>query len=84
VTAAELRALARRRLAVGRDGIWFAPAAVPQAVDRIRAAAGGSFTLGQARDALGTSRRYALALIGLLDAAGVTTRDGDRRSFTSD
>jgi selenocysteine-specific elongation factor len=81
VTTAELRAMARRRLVVGQDGVWFAAEAVPGAARRIREAAGASFTLAQARDALGTSRRYALALCELLDTVGLTARDGDRRRF---
>jgi selenocysteine-specific elongation factor len=81
VAPSELRALARRRLVVGRDGLWFAADAVPLAADRIAGAVGTSFTLGDARDALGTSRRYALALCELLDGAGMTIRHGDRRRF---
>jgi selenocysteine-specific elongation factor len=37
------------------------------------------FTVAQARDALGTSRKHALPLLALLDAAGVTRRRGDLR-----
>jgi hypothetical protein len=51
------------------------------AADRIAGAVGTSFMLGDARDALGTSRRYALALCELLDGAGMTIRHGDRRRF---
>ncbi len=78
----ELRALTRRRLVAGRDGVWFAAEAVTDAAERLRgAAADGAFTLADARDVLGTSRRYALALCELLDAAGVTARRGDTRRF---
>ncbi|HKA83229.1 MAG TPA: SelB C-terminal domain-containing protein [Acidimicrobiales bacterium] len=81
VAPAELRALARRRLVVGGGGLWFAADAIPLAADRIAGVAGASFTLADARDALGTSRRYALALCQLLDGAGITARHGDRRRF---
>jgi selenocysteine-specific elongation factor len=39
----------------------------------------GSVTLAQVRDLLGTSRRYAQALLEHLDAQGVTVRRGDQR-----
>lgn len=39
----------------------------------------GSITVAQARDLFGTSRRYALALMGYLDMIGLTRRVGDER-----
>ncbi|HLM62936.1 MAG TPA: SelB C-terminal domain-containing protein [Acidimicrobiales bacterium] len=42
------------------------------------------FTVSQAREALGTTRRWALPLLGLLDDAGLTIRDGDRRRLRSE
>ena len=36
-------------------------------------------TLAEVRDLLGTSRKYAQALLEHLDAIGVTIRDGDFR-----
>jgi len=39
----------------------------------------GSITVAQARDLFGTSRRYALALLGYLDQQGITRRMGDER-----
>jgi selenocysteine-specific elongation factor len=44
-----------------------------------RCQAGGSITLAQLRDGLGTSRRVAQALLERLDADGVTRRIGDER-----
>jgi len=44
-----------------------------------RLAQGGDITLGGLRDDLGTSRRYAQALLEHLDAARVTLRVGDAR-----
>ncbi len=46
-----LRALVRRGLLVGRDGVWFAADAPDRAAARIRAVAGDRFTLADARDA---------------------------------
>ena len=76
-----IRALVRRGLLVGRDGVWFAAEAPDQAAARLRADAADGFTLADARDALGTSRRVALALCEVLDARGTTRRAGDRRIF---
>ena len=42
------------------------------------AEASGEITLPQARDALGTSRKYAQALLEHLDATKATVRHGDR------
>lgn len=39
----------------------------------------GSISVAQARDAFGTSRKYALALLEHLDSIGVTRRVGDER-----
>ena len=39
----------------------------------------GSITVGELRDRLGLSRKYAVALLEHLDDAGVTVRKGDER-----
>ena len=39
----------------------------------------GTVTIAQVRDMFGTSRRYALALMGYLDQQGITRRVGDER-----
>jgi len=39
----------------------------------------GTITVAQARDVLGSSRRYVLAILGRFDADGVTRRRGDER-----
>jgi len=39
----------------------------------------GQVTAAEVRDLLGTSRKYALALLEHLDTIGVTIRDGDFR-----
>ena len=41
----------------------------------------GPFTASQARETLGTTRRFALPLLELLDTTGVTTREGDLRQI---
>ena len=78
----ELRELARRGLVVQQDGVWFSPAALDQAA-RLVAALLAEFpegvTVAQVRDALGTTRKFMLPLLGHLDASGVTRRRGDLR-----
>jgi selenocysteine-specific elongation factor len=46
---------------------------------RAHLAAHGSLTVAEARDLFGSSRKYMLALLEHLDAAGVTRREGDAR-----
>ena len=78
----ELRELARRGLVVEQDGVWFAPGALDQAarlVAGLLAAAPEGVTVAQVRDALGTTRKFMLPLLGHLDATGVTRRRGDLR-----
>ena len=63
------------------DGVIFAAAAFAQAREAVVALIEeqGARTLAQARDALGTNRRAAQALLERLDRAGVTQRRGDER-----
>jgi selenocysteine-specific elongation factor len=77
-----LRDLVRRGLAIERDGVWFAASAVDAAsrvVARLLAEAPEGITASAVREALGTSRKYVLPLLGHLDATGVTRRRGDLR-----
>ncbi len=82
VDRATLRELVRRGLVVERDGIHFHPTAIEAAARRVaellRDEPGG-ITVSQLRDALGVSRKYALPLVGELDARGITRRRGDVR-----
>jgi selenocysteine-specific elongation factor len=55
------------------DGIYLLPSAYDEAVDRL-AGLTGPFTLSEARQALGTTRRVALPLLEALDASGRTRR----------
>jgi selenocysteine-specific elongation factor len=62
------------------EGVYLAPGAPQEAAARLRSLP-QPFTLSQARQAWGTSRRVAVPLAEELDARGVTTRlpDGTRR-----
>ena len=78
----ELRQLVRRGLVVLHDGFTFAPGAVDQAaqvVAGLLADRPEGVTAAEVREALGTTRKWALPLLSLLDARGVTVRRGDRR-----
>jgi selenocysteine-specific elongation factor len=82
IPPAEVRELVKRNLVIERDGIFFAPAAVEsagRAVADLLAATPEGVTVAQVRDALGTSRKYLLPLLAVLDGSGVTRRRGDRR-----
>lgn len=79
----ELRGLVRRGDVVrGDDGVYFAGAAIEQAalvVADLLARSPEGVTLSAVRDRLGTTRKYALPLMSLLDARGMTRRRGDVR-----
>ncbi len=63
------------------DDVVFAPAAWETIKERVLALidTNGSVTLAQVRDALGTSRKYAQALLEYLDQLRITRRVGDAR-----
>ena len=82
VTQQELLALSQRGDIVHADGIWFAAVAISQAAEQIAALLVGQpegVTVAEIREALGTTRKYALPLVGYLDRTGVTRRRGDVR-----
>ncbi|RKT55763.1 SelB C-terminal domain-containing protein [Saccharothrix australiensis] len=61
------------------DGVVLAPDA-PQRAARVLAGLPGPFTVGEAKAALGTTRRVAVPLLELLDSLGLTRRlPGDTR-----
>jgi selenocysteine-specific elongation factor len=76
-----VRGLVREGFLVDLDGVIFTAGALDQARDKLRLglAEHGSLTVAQARDLLGSSRKYVLAILARLDAEGVTRRRGDER-----
>jgi selenocysteine-specific elongation factor len=82
VDKAELRELVRRGLVVEQDGVWFAPAAIDQAASTVAAllrAQPEGVTVAEVREALGTTRKWAVPLLTILDARGITRRRDDVR-----
>ncbi|MCC6382694.1 MAG: SelB C-terminal domain-containing protein [Dehalococcoidia bacterium] len=62
-------------------GVVFAAAVYGELVARVlrQLRANGSISLGEARDLLGTSRKYAQALLERMDAEKLTRRVGETR-----
>ena len=82
VSRDELRLLVRQGQLVESGGIHFAASAVEEAarvVARLLAGQPDGVTVAEVRDAWGTTRKYALALLARLDSTGVTRRRGDLR-----
>jgi selenocysteine-specific elongation factor len=78
----ELRRLVQRGALVNIDGIYFASVTLDaaHAVARsLLADNAGGFSASQFREALGTTRKYAIPLAEALDARGITRRRGDIR-----
>lgn len=73
--------LRQQRLMQLGDDVVLLPETYAAAVERVRALiqTQGQITAAQVRDAFGTTRKYALALLEHLDAIGVTRRVGDAR-----
>jgi selenocysteine-specific elongation factor len=81
-TAEDVRELVRRGLAVKEGDLVFHAHAVEQTgrvAAELLAASPGGFSVGQLRERLGTSRRFAVPLLALLDRGGITRRRGDVR-----
>ncbi|HUF84868.1 MAG TPA: selenocysteine-specific translation elongation factor [Acidimicrobiia bacterium] len=76
-----VRALVREGALVDLDGIVFAASALDQARARVQDALRdrGTLTVADARDLLGSTRKYVLPILNRLDAEGVTRRRGDER-----
>ena len=82
VAPEELREMLRRGLVVSLDGVIFPAVTVDRAAEEVTRLLGRrpeGFTVAEFRDAVGTSRKYALPLLAALDAGGVTRRRGDLR-----
>ncbi|MGI8791576.1 MAG: selenocysteine-specific translation elongation factor [Acidimicrobiales bacterium] len=78
----EVRELVRHGLLIERDGLFFAPevaAKAAQIIATLLATCPEGVTASAIREAVGTSRKYLLPLLGHLDASGVTRRRGDVR-----
>jgi selenocysteine-specific elongation factor len=69
-----------RLVKVGED-LYYPPDRLDALMARLAAAmeAAGQITLAEARDLLGTSRRYAQAILEHMDSEGMTLRVGDAR-----
>ncbi len=79
---AEIRELVRRGDLVSQSGVIFAASAIDEAarvVARLLADQPDGITVADARDAWGTSRKFAIPLITRLDETGVTRRRDDLR-----
>ncbi len=77
-----LRALIQRGTIVQSDGRYFASSAIDLAAAKVAellATKPDGVTMAEIRDCLGTTRKYALPLIGHLDVTGVTRRREDLR-----
>jgi selenocysteine-specific elongation factor len=75
-----LHAVARAgRVVLVDETLAYLPDQVEQIEDVLRQW-GGPFTVGQARDALGLSRKYVVPLLEWFDRRGFTRRDGDLRT----
>lgn len=76
-----VKALVEEGALVEAEGVVFGARAFEAARDVLLAQLhrGGTLTVADARDALGSSRKYVLALLGRLDRTGITIRRGDLR-----
>lgn len=78
---AEVRELVRRGTVIEQDGVFFAKSAVDRAAHLIaeKLAESDGITVADARDLLGTSRKYVLPLLNHFDRNGITRRRDDLR-----
>jgi selenocysteine-specific elongation factor len=60
------------------EGLLFPKKTREKTLEILRRADGG-ITIATLRDAIGTSRKYSLAMLEFFDSAGVTMRTGDKR-----
>jgi selenocysteine-specific elongation factor len=76
-----VRALVRDGVLVDLDGVIFTATALGAARQRVIdvLAERGSITVADVRDALDSSRKYVVPIVGWLDRTGVTRRRGDDR-----
>jgi selenocysteine-specific elongation factor len=77
-----LRELVQQGSVIETEGLYFHSSAIERAADLVAEALSvdpEGVTASQIRQALGTSRKWALPLLGYLDANGFTRRRGDLR-----
>ena len=77
-----VRDLVKRSLVAEVEGLFFHPTAVERAATVVSALLSekpDGVTVAEVREALGTSRKWAMPLLAHLDATGVTRRRGDLR-----
>ncbi len=78
----EVRQLVRRDLIIESDGVYFAQSALAEArglVAKALETQPEGLTVAEIRDLLGTTRKYALALLSYMDGNGMTRRREDLR-----
>jgi len=83
IARTDLRAMLHRGLVVEAGGVFFAPRAVATAIEAMEdlwAREPAGFTVAVIRERLGTTRKYIMPLLEILDGAGVTRRQGDLRT----
>jgi selenocysteine-specific elongation factor len=82
VDRADVRLLVQQGLVVDSGDGFYAASALQEAarvVARLLTGSPAGVTTSAVREALGTNRRHALAILGRLDATGITRRLGDLR-----
>ncbi|MGI9613370.1 MAG: SelB C-terminal domain-containing protein, partial [Acidimicrobiales bacterium] len=82
VDRAEVRELVRRGTVIESDGVYFGAGAAEEGARRLAALLAehpDGFTVADARDTLGTTRKYVLPLLAHFDRTGVTRRRDDFR-----
>ena len=78
----EIRGLVQRGLVIQSDGVLFAASSIEQAanvVAQLLLQNPSGVTVAEIRDALGTTRKFALPICAILDGTGVTRRREDLR-----
>jgi selenocysteine-specific elongation factor len=64
------------------DGIFFTPGQIAELKEKVRAMGkSGPFTAAQFRDAVGTTRKFAIPLLEHFDSIRFTVRVGDQRAL---
>ena len=82
LSAEEIRGLIQRGTVVQNDGVLFAASAMDKAaivVARLLNEKPDGVTVAEIRDALGTTRKFALPICAVLDSTGITRRREDLR-----